>query len=142
MEMALRIRPLMHSDLRRIRELHDKYYPQFEFPEVLSCCNAFVIDDENNDIVLAGFIEQVAEAMLVTNKAKSEIKIGKALVEAQRCAIFTCQRFGMRDLYAFVDNDVYAKHLIQHGFENAARALKLRIPNGQSQNNDNEKAPR
>lgn len=132
--MALRIRPLVPSDLKRIRELHDKYFPQFEFPEVLSCCNAFVIDDENYDIVIAGFIEQVAEAMLVTNKAKSEIKIGKALVEAQKCAIFTCQNFGMRDLYAFVDSDVYAKHLIKHGFEESHRALKLRIPHGQKEN--------
>lgn len=124
----------MPNDLRRIRELHNKYYPQFEFPEVLSCCNAFVIEDENRDIVIAGFIEQVAEAMLVTNKAKSEIKIGKALMEAQRVAIFTCQNFGMRDLYAFVDSDVYAKHLLQHGFEEGHRALKMRIPHGQKEN--------
>lgn len=123
----------MPSDLRKIRELHDKFYPQFEFPEVLSCCNAFVIEDENRDIVIAGFIEQVAEAMLVTNKAKSEIKIGKALVEAQKVAIFTCLNFGMRDLYAFVDNDVYAKHLLQHGFEESHRALKMRIPHGQKE---------
>jgi hypothetical protein len=132
--MALRTRGLLPSDLKKIRELHDRYFPQFEFPEVLSCINAFVIDDENNDIVVAGFIEQVAEAMLITNKAKSEIKIGKALIEAQRVSIFTCQQFGMRDLYAFVDTDVYAKHLIQHGFDESHRALKLRIPDGQKEN--------
>lgn len=135
--MGLKIRALIPEDLRRIRLLHDRYYPQFEFPDVLHCINAFVIEDETTDIVLAGFIEQVAEAMLVTNTAKSEIKIGKALVEAQRCSMFTCSRFGIRDLYAFVDNDVYAKHLMQHGFEQAHRALKLRIPNGQDQNNVN-----
>ena len=127
----------MPEDLRKIRELHDRFYPQFEFPEVLACCNAYVIEDENRDIVVAGFIEQVAEAMLVTNKAKSEIKIGKALVEAQKVAIFTCMKFGMRDLYAFVDSDVYAKHLLQHGFENSHRALKLRITNGQTENHNN-----
>lgn len=126
--MALKIRALKHSDVEEIRKLHEQYYHQFEFPPFSNCLNAFVIEDEKNEIVMAGAIERVAEAMLVTNKAKSEIKIGKALVEAQRCSIFTCANFGIRDLYAFVDSDVYAKHLIQHGFVESDRVLKLRIP--------------
>ena len=125
--MALKIRSLTSDDLQEIRKLHEEYFNQFEFPPFPNCLNAFVIEDEKNEIVMAGVIEKVAEAMLVTNKAKSAIKIGKALVEAQRCSVFTCARFGIRDLYAFVDNDVYAKHLIQHGFVESNRALMLRI---------------
>lgn len=126
--MALKIRALTLNDLAEVKKLHDKYYSQFEFPPFGNCLNAFVIEDENNEIVMAGAIEKVAEAMLVTNKAKSEIKIGKALVEAQRCSMFTCKVNGIRDLYAFIDADIYGKHLIQHGFVDSDRALKLRIP--------------
>ena len=121
------IRPLLPTDLNEIRKLHEKYYSQFEFPPFHDCLNAFVIEDENKEIVIAGSVEAVAEAMLVTNKAKSEIKIGKALVEAQRCSMFTCKVNGIRDLYAFVDDDGYKRHLIKHGFIESDRALKLRI---------------
>jgi hypothetical protein len=94
--------------------------------------NAFIIEDEKKEVVIGGGIELVAEAVLVTNKEKSRIKIGKALVEAQRCSAFTCQLKGIRDLYAFVNNDEYAQHLIQHGFSDIRnRALCMRIPDGQ-----------
>lgn len=129
--MALKIRALLPNDIQDIWELHEKYYNQFEFPPFPDCLNAFVIEDEFDEIVMAGAVEKVAETMLVTNKAKSEIKIGKALVEAQRCSVFTCAVNGIRDMVAFVDNNNYAQHLIQHGFvESKNRALRLRIPNG------------
>lgn len=125
--MALKIRGLELKDMLEIRKLHDQYYNQYEFPPFLDCLNAFVIEDESNEIVMAGAIEKVAEIMLVTNKAKSEIKIGKALVEAQRCSMFTAGVHHIRDMYAFTDNDAYAQHLIRHGFTLADRALKLRV---------------
>ena len=124
----MKIRALTLEDLGPVAELHNKYYSQFEFPPFADCLNAFVIEDSSKEIVLAGSVEVVAEAMLVTNKAKNQIKIGKALVEAQRCMEYTCKIHNIRDLYAFVDLDSYAKHLIQHGFIESDRALKLRIP--------------
>lgn len=129
----LRIRALIPDDLARIQELHDRYYSQFEFPKFFdkSYLNAFVIDDEGEDIdksiVMAGAVEKVAEITLVTNKQKSRIKIGKALVEAQKCSTYTCAINNIRDMYAFVDDDEYAKHLKQHGFIDVDRALRFRI---------------
>lgn len=123
----MKIRALTVNDITQISELHDKYYPEFEFPRFANMLNAFVIEDENG-IVMAGGVEKVAEAVLVTNKEKSRIKIGKALVEAQRCSAFTCKANAIRDMYAFVRDEEYAKHLIQHGFIDCDRALLLRIP--------------
>lgn len=120
------IRAFTADDLDSVRKLHEKYYSEFEFPQFMNVLNAFVIED-NEGIIMAGAIEKVAEAMLVTDKEKSRIKIGKALVEAQQCAIFTCKMNRIRDLYAFVNNNEYAEHLIQHGFIESDRALKLRI---------------
>jgi hypothetical protein len=129
----VKIRDLRSEDLYEISKLHNKYYSEFDFPRFANMINAFVIEDEKNDIVMAGAVELVGEAVLVTNKEKSRIKIGKALVEAQRCSVFTCKVSGIRDLYAFVKDDEYAKHLIQHGFSDCDRALNLRITNGQKE---------
>lgn len=127
--MALKIRALTLEDIEEIRELHDKYYSEFGFPDFTSMLNAFVIEDEeDSSIIMAGAVECVGEAVLVTNKEKSRIKIGKALVEAQRCALFTCKNFGIKELYAFVNNDEYASHLIQHGFSDHHRALSIKVP--------------
>ena len=130
----LKIRPLTLNDIEELSRLHDKFYSEFDFPHFGNMLNAFIIEDENNEIVMAGGVEKVAEVVLVTNKEKSRIKIGKALVEAQRCSLFTCSVNNIRDMYAFVNNDEYAKHLIQHGFTDVGhRALSMRIPNGQKE---------
>lgn len=109
-------RPLVREDLEIVRRLHDKYYSEYRFPDFLHLLNGFVIEDENREIVLAGGVEPIAEAVLVTNQEKSRIKIGRALVEAQKIALFTCKHFGINELYAFTNNSEYEKHLVQHGF--------------------------
>ncbi len=125
--MALKIRELLLNDLVEVKRLHDAYYSEFDFPPFSHMLSAFVIEDENREIVMAGGVEAVAEVSLVTNKEKSRIKIGKALVEAQRFSMFTCREVGIRDMYAFVKNEEYAQHLIQHGFSDCDRALSIRI---------------
>jgi len=126
--MAIRIRALRLEDLREIERLHKAHYSEFELPQFGQMLNAFVIEDDKEEIVMAGALEKVGEAVLVTNKEKSRIKIGKALVEAQQCIAFTAKVNRIRDVYAFVNNDDYADHLKQHGFSDCDRALKLRIP--------------
>lgn len=116
------------NDINEVSRLHDKYYSEFRFPSFGQMLNAFVIEDEDNSIIMAGGVENVAETVLVTNKEKSRIKIGKALVEAQQCATFTCKAHGINDLYAFVKDEEYAQHLLQHGFINCDKALLMRIP--------------
>ena len=123
----MKIRPLIPSDLFEIQQLHDKYYAEFEFPRFAHMLNAFVIEDDKKEIIMAGGVEKVGEAVLVTNKEKSRIKIGKALVEAQTCAEFTCKVSGIRDLYAFVRDEDYDKHLRLHGFIDADKALLMRV---------------
>lgn len=123
-----RIRALTLNDLDELEILHNKYYSQFQFPDFMHMLNAFIIEDDDKSIILGGAVEKVAEAVLVTNKEKSRIKIGKALVEAQKCSMFTCKVNDIRELYAFVDNEQYAHHLKKHGFTNCHSALSIRIP--------------
>lgn len=121
-------RAFIDSDYDAVKALHDKYYSEFAFPSFLELLNAFVIED-NKGIIMAGGIEQIAEAVLVTNRERSLVTIGRALVEAQMVSLFTCKTFGIRELYAFVNDDEYAKHLIQHGFsKHGLTALSMKVP--------------
>lgn len=121
-------RPLVRGDLEIVRRLHDKYYSEFRFPDFLNLLNGFIIEDENKEIIMAGGVEHTAEAVLVTNQEKSRIKIGRALVEAQKVALFTCKHFEINELYAFTNNEEYIKHLVQHGFALLnTKALSMRI---------------
>lgn len=123
------IRAFQESDLEKIHKLHEQFYSEFGFPDFLNLLNAFIIEDDEG-IIMAGGVENVGEAVLVTNKDRNRIKVGRALVEAQKVSMFTCQKFGIRELYAFVKDDMYAEHLIQHGFTDCPRALSIRVPNG------------
>jgi hypothetical protein len=124
----MKSRPFTTLDYWKVKELHNKHYPEFEFPRFDEMLNAYVIEDEEG-IIMAGAIENVAEAVLVTNKDRSRVTIGRALVEAQSISLFTCKSFRIHDLYAFVNNDEYAKHLIKHGFrEHGLTTLSMKVP--------------
>jgi len=124
-------RALTDRDIVPVLDLHKRFYNEFEFPPFDKMLNAFIIEDDNKEIIMAGGVEQVAESVLVTNKEASRIKIGRALVEAQQIVVYTCKQFGIRDVYAFVNNNEYAEHLIQHGFsKHGLTALSMKVPNG------------
>lgn len=125
-------RAMKESDLEEVRRLHERYYFEFNFPDFLNLMNAFIIEDEKG-IILAGGVEPIANALLVTNQQRSRIAIGRALVEAQRIALFTCRKFGIKELVAFVNNDEYARHLIKHGFSESYKTLYMRLPDGPKQ---------
>lgn len=123
-------RALVLKDLEKVKRLHEQYYSEFDFPEFFRMLNAFVIEDDKGEIIMAGGIEGVAESVLVTDKSKSNITIGRALIEAQLISVWTCKKYGIRELYAFVNNDSYAKHLIQHGFSpHGLTTLSMKVPN-------------
>lgn len=126
--MGVKIRKLHKSDVPLLKEIHDRDYPELEFFLDRPLLSAFVIEDDDEKIVLAGGVEGIAESLLLTDKTQSRIKIGKALVEAQRFSLFTCGRHNIQELYAFVTDDDYAKHLIQHGFQKREdKVLRMRL---------------
>lgn len=124
----MKARAFTSDDYWKAKEMHNKYYPEFEFPKLDEMLNAYVIEDDKG-IIMFGGVEQVAEAVLVTNKDRSRITIGRALIEAQQISLFTCKSFRMRELYAFVNNDEYAEHLIKHGFQrHGLTTLSMKVP--------------
>jgi hypothetical protein len=123
-----KIRQMTLDDVDVLKEMHEKYYPEFEFPDFFrECFCKFVVTDEDGELVIGGGVRKLAESMIVTDQSKSRVKIGKALVEAQKVSIYACERAQIKELHAFVDNEEYAKHLIKHGFSPRSRALSMRI---------------
>ena len=125
----MNIRALELKDIDKIRELHHKFYPEFEFPDFMNgfFCS-FAVTDENDEIITAGGVQPIGEIILVTDKDKSRIKIGKALREAMMASLFVGGRFNLSELVAFVKNDEYARHLVRHGFYPRSSALSIQVP--------------
>lgn len=124
----MNIRLLTRKDEARLQAIHDRDYPNLEFFLRRPLLSAYVIEDDNEEIIMAGGVEGIGEALLLTDKTQSRIKIGKALVEAQRFSLFTCGQHNIQELYAFVDDEDYKKHLIQHGFQKREEmVLRMRL---------------
>jgi N-acetylglutamate synthase-like GNAT family acetyltransferase len=128
----MRARSLTIDDLPKVQELHDKYFGQdFKLPNFFhKFLNAFAIVDDNDKIIIAGGVRPIAETIIVTDKENSGITLGRALVEAQAVSIFTCQKFEIDYLHAFVKDEKYAEHLKQHGFHPRCQALSMRVSDG------------
>ncbi len=63
MEMALKIRLLRKEDVPRLKEIHDRDYPDLEFFLDRPLLSAFVIEDEEDRIIRAGGVEGTAESL-------------------------------------------------------------------------------
>jgi hypothetical protein len=97
-------------------ELHRKHFPEFEPTDFTkNFLSAFVIED-GEKIVMGGGIRAIAETILVTDKEANPHVLGDALLEALRFSRFTCERYNIDLLHAFVKDPAYAKHLEKYGF--------------------------
>lgn len=126
-------RPMVDEDRVSVRAIYDKYYASdYAYEDFMrNYLSNFVITDRDHKIILAGGVKPAAECIIVTDKEHpSEIEVGRALVEAQKIAAYTCQKLQVPELLAFVKDQSYMRHLIRHGFEKRSQALRLRIPNG------------
>lgn len=126
------VRALIPTDMIKVRELSEKHFPHLEAPNFIDgfYC-AYVVSDKDDNIIIAGGLRPTAEIIQVTDKDMSEFKIGRALIESQKAAIYVGNKMGLDELVVFVqNNDVYARHLVRHGFYPRNSALAIKVPNG------------
>ena len=127
----MKIRTMVSEDMVKLNELHDKYLgDQFEKTNFMDkFLSNFVLEHEGK-IVMGGGVRPIAETIIVTDKSMSPHLLGDALLEALRFSLFTCSRFQIDLLHAFVKDEAYAKHLIKHGFNPRCQALYMDVTNG------------
>lgn len=126
----MNIRGMKPEDTEKIKEIHERFNPDLEFPDFLQgfYCG-FTITDDKDEIVVAGGLRPSAEIILVVDKDKNEIAVGKALLEAQKASLFIGHRFGLDEIVAFVrDNDKFVLQLLKHGFHTRSSAFAIKVP--------------
>jgi hypothetical protein len=114
----MNIRALEPKDMEELNRLHDKFFSeQFSKTDFTKgFLSAFVIADDDGKTVMGGGIRPIAETIIVTDKEANPHLLGDALLEALRFSQYTCARYNIELLHAFVKDPVYAKHLVKHGF--------------------------
>lgn len=126
------VRALIPTDMIEVRRLAEKHFPNLEVPDFMNgfYC-AYAITDKDNNIIIAGGLQPTAEIIQITNKDMGEFKIGRALIDAQKAALYVGNKFELSELVAFTPNsDAYARHLIRHGFYPRNSALAIKVPYG------------
>lgn len=114
----MKIRALEFTDLEVIKEIHEKHFKDdFEFPDFFSKFHgAFVVTD-NDRIISVGGVRPIAESVVITNKNYSVRDRREALLMILDFSKFLCKEHGFTDLYAFIQDDEWLKHIIKAGFE-------------------------
>jgi hypothetical protein len=101
----MNIRNLDIKDTLVLRDIHEKYYDDFKFPDFLhGFINAFTIE-EDGKIITGGGVRLIPESILITDKFQTRRSRREALLLALHASILSCQKQGFNQLHAFIQND-------------------------------------
>lgn len=111
------IRTLNDDDIKQLKKTYNKFYSkQFEFPDFSKFFGSYVVID-NDEIVTAGGVRPIAEAVLITNKSKSEFIRTKALLKMLEINKNLCKENDLDQLHAFVNGKTWIDRLTDVGFK-------------------------
>lgn len=111
------LRAIQEQDIEQIRKIHDKYYKD-EFSEIdfrrhFLC--AFVIE-EDGEIITAGGVRTILEAVAVTNKEFPSYRRMKALLKMLDADLHFASCYNYEELHVFLQDEDYMKRVIKRGF--------------------------
>jgi hypothetical protein len=118
----MRIREFYLSDKKKVDKIYNEFFKDNEYPDFVNGkfhCSFVVTEDDNDDeIILAGGVKSIAEAIVVTDKNRPVRVRQEALLQALGSTIFIAQGARFRQIHAFVSNDEkYVNHLQKFGFK-------------------------
>lgn len=123
------IRTFYPADLRKIHEIHQKYYrDEFPLGDFFNHPFQQVVVTEDDEIVCAASTREILEIVAVTNKDFSVRRRRKALLDVLQSAMFTAARTNFNQLHVFIQDEVWKKHLEKYGFKDTkGQSLVLSI---------------
>lgn len=114
----MNIRAINPNDINQLRIIHSKFFKdEFDFPNFLNnyLC-AYLVTNDNDEIIVAGGVKTIAESVILTNMDLSVRERMIGLRSIQQVNQFVCNKFNYNELHAFVQNDDWAHHLTNVGF--------------------------
>lgn len=115
----------LHDEIT-VKRIHEKYYKEeFSAPKFTNkfLC-AFVIENNEGDIVSIGGVRPILESVIVTDKDKSPKERMDALYSMLEASAFVGTRHGFDQLHAFIHDPKWSNRL--------QRSFKFRPTKGQS----------
>jgi hypothetical protein len=120
----MKIRDIRWADKPDIDRIYREFYSNNEYPTFLSdkpdqrfpC--SFIVEDEDEKVIVAGGVKTIAEAVFLTDKNFSPRVRLDALLHGLGSSIFIAQGMKHRQIHAFVNNDErYVSVLKKFGFK-------------------------
>jgi len=121
---------LNESDLNSVREIHEKFYKEeFDFPDFYNHFICRFVSIDNDNIIAAGGIRTISEAVLITNKDATIKQRHRALLDILNICGFCSRSNDYDQIHAFVKNDdPWENRLLKEGFKYCAgKAMYLNI---------------
>lgn len=114
----MNIRALRSSDLPILRQIHEEYYKhEFNLPNFSSGFNvAYVVEDDDRQIISAGGIRPIIESVILTDKRQSVRKRREALYDILAASTHFGRKDGYNQIHAFVQDPSWENHLKKNGF--------------------------
>jgi len=111
----MKVRIIKESDLPLLREIWKKHFQnEFDFPKFLDFNLQYIIENDEQEIITAGGIKLIAEAILVTDKDKGIFTRYRALRLAHDMNKYFCQETGHNQVHTFIQDPVYKELLTKH----------------------------
>lgn len=111
------IRNFNQVDLFTLERLHRKFFAdQFELPNFLDKFFCAITIEDVNGILAIGGVRTIAECILVTNMDRTARDRRNALYAFLHAAAHFSAKHDYNQLHAFVQDEVWAKHLKKVGF--------------------------
>ena len=112
------LRGLSFRDLTQLEEIHKNYYSnEFELDELENAnylARFSVVEDDK--LITSGGVRLIPEVVLITDKSIPVKTRREALVKALQASKFIAGRSGHASLHAFIQDEVWLKQLLKHGF--------------------------
>jgi len=123
----MQIRALRVDDIEKLREIHNSFYSdKFEFPDFLhNYLCAFIVTDDNNQIITGGGVRLIPEAVIVTDLQSNVDERRKALYQVLDACEFITKKADFDRLYAATHDEKWTKHLSKVGFHSRGNFLVL-----------------
>lgn len=127
------IRSYQLQDIKEAKRIFDKYYSKdkqgsLTFPDMTDnyLC-AFVVEDDNKNIITSGGVRTIPEVTLMTDKEYPTRERIQALKLVLRATGFIAKQFRFDWLHAVTDDPTWANQMKQHGFISRGEDLEIHV---------------